>query len=297
MPILPFLILLVLALSAAPDMVAGTDPQRAPGPEPFAPGTISAGQVYRGTFTADGGTFYFFKAVGQNEQYRIFSSIRTTNGWSTPAPVSLGGDHSDLYPSISRDGRRLVFSSYRPVPGPANVRPNAHLWYVDRTHDGWGTPVFMARATAVGHYHSWVEFGFDGAVYFRRTTPDWTRTETLLTRWTGSEYGDPEIYADAERWKGWRADVTVVGGSPGPDGTLVFLDVATRNPRTGRGASDIWVTRKRGGAWTAPRPLGAGVNSDGYDVFPFVSPDGRDLYFVRDFEGFYRVPLADAVGR
>jgi hypothetical protein len=76
----------------------------------------------------------------------------------------------------------------------------------------------------------------------------------------------------------------------------VFLDVATRNPRTGRPASDIWISMKRGDHWADPVPLGAGINSDGYDVFPFVSPDGRDLFFVRDFATFHRVPLTDALG-
>jgi L-ascorbate metabolism protein UlaG (beta-lactamase superfamily) len=41
------------------------------------------------------------------------------------------------------------------------------------------------------------------------------------------------------------------------------LDVATRNPRTGAQASD---------------------------VFPFFTPDGRVMYFVRDFTAFHRVP-------
>ena len=40
---------------------------------------------------------------------------------------------------------------------------------------------------------------------------------------------------------------------------------------------------QRGADWLPPVPLGAGINSDGYDVFPFFSPDGKDLYFVRDF--------------
>jgi L-ascorbate metabolism protein UlaG (beta-lactamase superfamily) len=266
-----------------------------PRPERIGPGTLSAGEVYRGSFTPDGHTLYFFKKVGENESYGIFSSTRGPDGWSAPARVDLGGEFSDLYPSLSRDGRRMVWSSYRPVPGTAGGKPSAHLWYADRTDAGWGAPVFMARASTIGHYHSWVEFGFDGAVYFRRTTPDWTRTVTLRTRWTGAEYGSPEPYADAEQWRGWRTDVDVAGGSPGPDGTVVFLDVATRNPRTGRGASDIWVSRKRNGGWTLPRPLGSGVNSEGYDVFPFFSPDGRDLYFVRDFATFHRVPLAEAL--
>lgn len=117
----------------------------------------------------------------------------------------------------------------------------------------------------------------------------------MASGWNGREFDTPQPYEPAERWKGWRTDVEVVGGSPGPDGRSVFLDVATRNPATGRGASDIWVSTRQGDTWAAPRRLGAGVNADGYDVFPFFSPDGRDLYFVRDFTTFYTVPLHDAL--
>ena len=269
--------------------------QTAAGVELFGPGVLSTGQVFRGSFTPDASTFYFFKKTGSGEHYRIYASDRTATGWTLPAVVNLGGEFSDLYPAISRDGRRMVFSSYRPAPGAADTKPNAHLWYVDRTNDGWSRPVFMAQANTLGRYHSWVEFGWDGAVYFRQTSPDWKTTQTMRTRWTGSEYSAPEPYADAERWKGWRRDVNVAGGSPGPDGTLVFLDVATTNPRTGRGASDIWVSIKRADQWLEPVPLGAGINTDGFDVFPFMSPDGRDLYFVRDFSTFHRIPLADAL--
>jgi L-ascorbate metabolism protein UlaG (beta-lactamase superfamily) len=284
---------LLLSLSSLP---FATQSAASGGVQPFGAGVLDGGEIFRGSFAPDGRSFYFFRKVGAGEEYRIFVSHRSGETWGAPAVVRLGGEFSDLYPSISRDGRRMVFSSYRPVPGAASsVKPNAHLWYVDRANDGWGAPVYMRQASTPGHYHSWVELGFDDAVYFRRTSADWKVTETLRSVWTGSAYGAPAPYADAERWKGWRSDVRVVGGSPGPGGTLVFLDVATTNPRTGRSASDIWISRKRGDAWTDPAPLGAGINSDGFDVFPFVSPDGRDLYFVRDFATFHRVPLADAL--
>lgn len=263
--------------------------------EVFEPENLSAGEVFRGTFTSDGSTFYFFKKVGGGENYRIHSSNRTAAGWTAPVVVELGGPSSDLYPAISPDGRRIVFSSYRPLAGNSTAKPNAHLWYADRTGNGWGTPVFMSRTSTLNHYHSWVEFGFDGALYFRRTTADWRKNETLRARWTGTEYSAPEPYVDVERWKGWRADVNVVGGSPGPGGRLVFLDVATTNAATGRAASDIWVSIKHGENWADPAPLGAGINSDGFDVFPFVSPDGQDLYFVRDFRSFHRIRLSDAL--
>jgi hypothetical protein len=265
-------------------------------PEVFGPGVLSVGEVFRGCFTLDGRTFYFFKKVtpGQ-EDYRIFVSHLVNGKWTEPERVRLGGDYSDLYPALSKDSKRLVFSSYRPAPADTSAKPNAHLWYVEREGAGWGPPVFMTEVNKLGHYHSGVEFGPDEAVYFRRTTPDWSSGQTLLTRWNGKEFTAPEPYELAERWKNWRANVRIVGASPGPDGKVVFLGVATRNPKTGQGASDIWVAFKQGKGWTDPKPLGPQINADGYETFPFFSPDKKTFYFVRDFATFYRLPLKAAL--
>lgn len=271
-------------------------PAQSAAPTLFGAGVLSVGEVYRGCFALDGRAFYFFKKVTpQQEDYRIFVARLVKGQWSEPVRVKLGGDFSDLYPALSKDGKRMVFSSYRPVPGDTSAKPNAHLWSVDRQGDGWGEPVLLTQANQLGHYHSWVEFGADKMLYFRRTTPDWNRTVTLRARWNGSTYGAPEPFAEVERWRNWRSDVRVAGGSPGPDSNVIFLDVGTRNPTTGRGASDIWVSFRQGQEWAEPKPLGAGVNSAGYDVFPFFSPNGKELYFVRDFAAFYRIPLKVAL--
>jgi Tol biopolymer transport system component len=276
--------------------IATAQTNRQPAPVLFGEGVLSVGEVYRGSFAPDGRSFYFFKKVTPNqEDYRIFVSRLVNGAWTRPERVVLGGDFSDLYPSISKDGKRMAFSSYRPAPGDTSPKPNAHLWYVDRQGDGWGEPVFLAAANKLDHYHSWVEFAGDGAIHFRRTTPDWRLNETLVTSWNGKEYSSPVTFEASERWKSWSKDVRIVGGSPSPDGKVIFLDVATRNPKTGRGASDIWVSFRNGKDWTEPKALGASVNSDGFDVFPFFSPDGKDLYFVRDFAAFYRVSLKEAL--
>jgi hypothetical protein len=265
-------------------------------PELFGAGVLSVGEVYRGSFAPDGRVFYFFKKVTPGkEDYRIFVSRRVDKKWTAPERLNLGGAYSDLYPAISKDGKRLIFSSYRPAPGDTSPKANAHLWYAERKGDGWGEPIFMTAVNKLGHYHSWVEFGWNGAIYFRRTTPDWQSTVTLMSRWKAGEFTAPVLFEAVERWKHWRSDVRIAGGSPGPRGTVIFLDVATRNPQTGRGASDIWISLQQGKDWTEPKPLGGSINTDGYDLFPFFSPDGRELYFVRDFAAFYHLPLKAAL--
>lgn len=52
----------------------------------------------------------------------------------------------------------------------------------------------------------------------------------------------------------------------------------------------------RDDGWSVPRPLVGGVNTEVAENFPFYSPDGRTLYFVRDFAEFCRVPLEVALG-
>ena len=97
-------------------------------PEVFAPETISTGNVYRGTFTPDGREFYFFKNVTEGEEdYRIFRSRLVDKRWTTPQQINLGGDFSDLYPAISPDGQRMIFSSYRPAPGDTSAHSSAYL--------------------------------------------------------------------------------------------------------------------------------------------------------------------------
>lgn len=50
--------------------------------------------------------------------------------------------------------------------------------------------------------------------------------------------------------------------------------------RNNFGDWDIFVTRKQeDGVWSAPEALGNTVNSKGNELFPFLSPDGKRLYF------------------
>jgi hypothetical protein len=266
-------------------------------PEVFGPGVLSTGNVYRGSFAPDGRTFYFFKKVTEGkEDYRIFISRLIDGKWSEPERVNLGGEYSDLYPAISKDGRRMVFSSYRPVPGEQPEKPNAHLWYVDRKGDGWGDAVFMKSASQFGHYNSGPEFGPEGAIYFGSTTPDWRTKHSLITRWKDGAYSKAEPFEAIEKLKGWRSDIQLWGGTYGPDGSFIILGISKINPENRRPlSSDLWVMFKTQNGWTEPKPLGAGINTDATENFVFFSPDGQEMFFVRDFATFYRVSLKEAL--
>ena len=52
----------------------------------------------------------------------------------------------------------------------------------------------------------------------------------------------------------------------------------------GKGGYDIWVTRKAGGVWQEPENI-AVVNSPETDGWPYLSPDGNELWFTRIYLG------------
>jgi len=298
-------VLLILAgLGGAP---LTREPAAAPPPQceapasaqPFIPALADSGRIYRGALRADGREFWYFRKVSDDprqEDYRIYVTTRAASGWSEPRRVDLGGEFSDLYPAISADGRRLVFASYRRAPGDTSATPNASLWYAERNGDGWGPARYIAPASEPGHYHSQVTVAANEDIYFRRTTPDWSRTVELLAPVAGDGYGAARPVDDAARFTGSVPGHYVWGARPGHDGSYMLLEVSATDSAGRRGPADLWFSSGNGaGLWTEPQPLGAGVNTAGAETFPAVSADGCRLIFTRDFSGFHHVSLAAAM--
>jgi hypothetical protein len=269
------------------------------GPTALAPELADSGRIYRGTLAPGGRELWYFRKISDDptaEEYRIYRSLRTAHGWGPGERIDLGGEFSDLYPTLSHDGRRLAFASYRPFPGDTSSHRSANLWYAERRGRGWGPPRPIVAAVRPGYYHSQVWFGPGDSLIFRATTPDWETTTTLVTVWNGAAYGEPSPYEPVERWKEWRPDRYVWGGVPGPRGSMI-LEVSSVMPDRRRGPPDLWIAERRAGGWSEPRPLGGGVNSaDRTENFPAVTADGCALVFVRDFSSFHLVALSP-VGR
>lgn len=264
--------------------------------QPFAEVLADSGRLFRASISRDGGTLYYFKKVTPGrEDYRIFVSRLRDGAWTAGERLDLGGDYSDLYPSLSADGRRLVFASYRPAPGDTARVPNAYLWYADRQGDRWGPPHFIAAAAEFGSYHSGPVIGADYGISAHRTSPDWRTITDVAFRWDGSRYLPQAVAAGpGARWRAWRPGVLHVWhGQPTPAGDfglveLSVIDSTTRRP----GRPDVWVTRWRDGDWSEPVPAGGGINTPGGENFLVQHPNGCELVFTRDFTRFYRVSLA-----
>jgi hypothetical protein len=126
-----------LVTAAAQGKSGTTNP---PVPVIFAPGIIS-GPSNDGspTFSPDGKTLLFERSYAAFTV--IFEARRIRGGhWSRPAPAIFSGPTADQQPSFSPDGSYLIYASIRLISGGDGKSTQSHLYRVDRTTDGWGTP-------------------------------------------------------------------------------------------------------------------------------------------------------------
>jgi hypothetical protein len=259
------------------------------------------GRIYSYTLSADGREFYFFKKVGdpRSEDYRIFRALRQGNAWSTPEQLRLGVDASDLYPSLSPDGSRLVFASYRPVPGDTSRHPNAHLYMARREGAGWGTPQLLA-ASRIGYYHSGLQQLADGTLTFGLTTPDWRTATSMELAWNGAAFAEAMTVAESkpalEYWRARSGDsMHVWGVISGPRGAALVPVSRITQPGNRRAPSTYFVTMPRAnGEWSPLVPAGGGLGQ-GSPNFAWFSADGCWLHYTRDYSTFHRIGVAEVL--
>jgi hypothetical protein len=299
-----FLLLVLCAARSATAQVASNQCPADYGPATlFGPAMSRAdsGRIYSYTLSPDGREFYFFKKVGErrSEDYRIFRAVRQGTGWSAPEQLLLGVDASDLYPSLSPDGSRLVFSSYRPVPGDTSSHPNAHLYMARRQGNGWSTPQLLS-ASRIGFYHSGLQQLADGTLTFGLTTPDWRSNTRMELAWNGTSFAaamvaSPPIPA-VEYWRGRSGDsIHVWHATMAPSGAALLGVSRVTQPASRRGPARYFVSRPLpDGSWTPMTPAGAGLGT-GSPNFGWFSADGCWFHYTRDYSEFHRVSVAEVL--
>ncbi|HEC41986.1 MAG TPA: hypothetical protein ENI20_04080 [Bacteroides sp.] len=105
----------------------------------------------------------------------------------------------------------------------------------------------------------------------------WTKAK-LLNKWINTKF--------------WESHASI-----STDGNYLYF---SSNRKTGQGGMDIWVSRDGKEGWGEPLNLGAGINTTLNEDHPFISEDGRVLYFtsqghhsIGGFDIFYSEKLAD----
>lgn len=284
-------VLLAAAILGSLDGCADApDPPDVPqGATMFAPAVISTDTTddLHATFTPDGDTVYFVRRVADG-RFTIMYSNAEDGGWTAPRVAPFSGRYADQEPSFSADGRRLYFTSDRPLAGTKPVT-GRETWVVEREGAGWReprrleAPIRIPRSPAPtarepgrfwGQARGPVE-GPDGALYFWAERPG-SLGHTDLYRAPAAP--EPGVFEEPRNLgPPISSEYFETGAAFSPDG-LVMVFGRDEDP-AGFGLGDLFISHRTPDGWSEPENLGASVNSAQFDFAPRFSPDGRRLYF------------------
>ncbi|MFK8054103.1 MAG: polysaccharide deacetylase family protein [Woeseiaceae bacterium] len=243
-------------------------------PQKFAPERVSlAGRYeYGSVFSADGKELFF--GVAENGRGEIHTMRYQDGEWSTPNVVLSDPDFTYGDPFLSRDGTRLYFISERNTG--RNKDSNKHdLWYVTRTRQGWSEPQNLGSTVNTDSDEYYVSFTDDDVLAFAsgKAAKNNGDFDIYLSRQSDHQFSKPEPLSDNVNTAWYEADPFIA-----PDGSYLLF---SSNRRGNLGKRDLYVTfRQSDQSWSTPVALGNGVNTPELELCPFVTKDGRFLFYT-----------------
>ncbi len=190
--------------------------------------------------------------------------------WTAPAFAAVNSDQIDNDITLSPDGRRLCWRSWRSLPGKTAPEDRPHLWAADRQDDGWGDafPIRCDGNVQIGWYPC---FAANGTLYFSTRSSGGTYKVVRASR-SGEQYGPAETLIDG---MGSGGDLCVH-----PDER--FLIVTQFSLPHFQGIGNLTVSAPRfDGSWSPLQDLGPAINTDKLEYCATISADGESLFFCR----------------
>jgi Tol biopolymer transport system component len=225
-------------------------------------------------FTPDGNTVYF--AIMET----IYFSKQDNGKWLKPTVAPFSKQWGNWDPSMSPDGKLLVFVSDRPLDGiPQNkTQKNDHLWYMDHlSGDNWSKPRHLDAPVNLDGFNNYgPSISNSGTVYFCSKGRDGNKGMCgYYAKRLGNHYEKPKLLA--------------LNGSNDIYDPCIAADERYIIFVSG---NDLYISYRNGDEWLAGQKLGPQVNNGNANHDPYVSPDGKMLYYSQSHApGILMIPI------
>ena len=204
-------------------------------------------------------------------------------GWSLPVPLpypvnTAGGEDS---PFILPDGNTLYFWFTPDVSLPAEQQLGdgvTGIWVTERVGEGWSEPERI-------HLIEPGKLGLDGCpfismdvMYFCTTREGYTGIEWFRAARVDGSWQDWRLASDELKMDEYETGELHISA----DGQELYFHSSRAG---GFGMRDIWVSRMTSTGWGEPVNLGTTVNTINDEGYPYLSPDGTELWFTGQSSG------------
>jgi len=242
-------------------------------PEVFAPGIVSTKAVEACLCFSHDDRFLVFRR-GFRDDTEIFLTEHQDGTWKEPTRAPFFekqfrfGDFT-----FSPNEPVLYFTTDRPLePGQARAE-SANLWKVEHENGEWLHPSPLGRSVNSTLHDSYPSVSKDKTLFFfRRFDEENGLSEIMYSEFKNGDYSEPTRMGKEinTQWDEWDPSIA-------PDGS--FLVYCSKKP-SGFGQDDLYVSfRMADGGWTEGINLGDQINSEQSENRPFITADGKYLFY------------------
>lgn len=207
-----------------------------------------------------------------------FSKIDNGN-WSKPIKVPFSREEfSDDAPFLSPDGKRLFFSSKRPMSETDKSRKE-NIWVVEIEDDNWSEPRLLPPVVNNMYQHWQVSVDAEGTLYFGHKPNENSDKDIYYCRLVDGEYQIPEKMDDMI-----NSDYNENNPYISPQGDyLIFTRLADKHDNS------LFISFKlKNNSWSQSINLKEHLHFRFLANCPIVTQDGKYLFFLDAFEGEYQ---------
>jgi len=244
----------------------------------FAPNLISTKYLEHSSavFSKDGKIVVWCSV--QNDIKKLWQMQRVNNRWTKPEVLDLFNDNCMIWsdgPFFLPGTNRLFFNSPREKSDGRNtwkVGENK-VWYVDIINGNWGKP--HKYDLLINNDIGQISITQDSSVYYLgKQLGAWHEIGIFYSKYVDGHYSSPkpmplEIGKTFQNWTPFISQ---------DESYLIYSKCVDQGD-----FGDLYITyydndKKK---WSLPQDLGEPINTWAQERFPYVSPDGKYLFFTR----------------
>lgn len=216
------------------------------------------------------GLLFFLCSTSAFAQQMNFGDAEALSG-------SVNTDAEEVSPLLSTDGKTLFFSRAFDVRNSGGEFAGMDIWIAKRNSNTSASP----WQTASNNIPSWnnkesnAVIGVskdNNSVYLLNAYK--AKSGIAFSKYDGNNWSTPELIPIPGIKR-----TEFVGFYMNPDFNVLLISM---NQNDGMGQEDLYVCLKDSltGAWKKPLNLGSTINTEGFEISPFLSSDGKRLYFA-----------------
>ena len=229
---------------------------------------------YGSIFNKAKNEFYF--AIESAGKSTIKFTKYQNGNWSDPKTIISDTTHSYNDPFLSNDESRLYYISDKPR-NKLDTITDYDIWYSERTTDKWSEPINAGTTINTNANEYYISFTNDQAMYFAsnkgKSSERQHDFDIYKSEYVNGNFQEPQKLSDSINSKRYEADVFI-----SPDESYIIYCSARKD---GLGKGDLYISFKDvNGNWKQSVNMGSPINSKEHELCPFVTKDGKYLFYT-----------------